>query len=113
MSRRTPLSLLAAVLLCLLLPAPAAGAPVPSRDRAQDLALVQDVIARDEVARALASTGLTETQIETRVSQLSDEDLASLAKHLDQVQAGGQMDRDTMWIVIYVLAGILLIVLLV
>jgi hypothetical protein len=112
MSRRTPLLLLAAVLFSLL-PTPTSAAPVPSRDRASDLAVVHDVIARDEVARALAATGLTHAQIESRLSQLSDQDLAALAADLDQVQAGGAMDRDTMWIVIYVLAGILLIVLLV
>lgn len=112
---RRPLRLLslAAVLLSLLLPAPSFAAPVPSRDRAQDLARVQDLLARDEVARALSASGLSQAQIETRLTELSDEDLVSLAGHLDQVQAGGRMDRDTMWIVIYILAGVLLIVLLV
>ena len=113
MSRRYLPYLLAAVLLSLLIPSPTPAAPVPSRDRAHDLAVVQDVVAREDVARALASTGLTQEQIDARLSQLSDEDLASLAGNLDQVQAGGAMDRDTMWIVIFVLAGILLIVLLV
>lgn len=105
--------LFSAVLLSLLLPTLLPAAPVPSRDRASDLALVQDVVAREEVGRALASTGLTKAQIDARLAQLSDEDLATLAGNLDQVQAGGAMDRDTMWIVIYILAGILLIVLLV
>jgi hypothetical protein len=112
MSLRTTPLLLAAVLLALLLPAPLLAAPVPSRDRADDLAVVHDVLAKDEVSRALAASGLTQAQIDGRLAQLSDEELASLAGHLDQVQAGGAMDRNTMWIVIYILAGILLIVLL-
>jgi hypothetical protein len=112
MSRRTTPLLLAAALLALLLPAPLLAAPVPSRDRADDLAVVQDALAKAEVAKALSSAGLTQAQIDTRLAQLSDQDLASLAGNLDQVQAGGAMDRNTMWIVIYILAGILLIVLL-
>jgi len=112
MSRRTLPFLLAALLLALLLPAPLLAAPIPSRDRADDLAVVQDVIAKEEVAQKLASAGLTQAQIDARLAQLSDEELASLAGHLDQVQAGGAMDRNTMWIIIYILAGILLIVLL-
>jgi hypothetical protein len=113
MSCRYAPFLLAAVLLSILFPAPSPAAPIPSRDRTQDLALVQDVMARDEVARALAATGLQQAQIDARLAQLSDEDLASLARNLDQVQAGGAMDRDTMWILIFILAGVLLIVLLV
>jgi cytochrome c1 len=112
MSRRTLPFALAAVLLALLLPAPLPAAPVPSRDRAADLAVVHDVLAKEDVARALSSSGLKQAQIETRLAQLSDEEVASLAANLDQVQAGGAMDRNTMWIVIYILAGILLIVLL-
>ena len=112
MSRRTLPFLLAALLLALLLPAPLLAAPVPSRDRADDLAVVQDVIAKEEVSQKLASAGLTQAQIDARLAQLSDEELASLAGNLDQVQAGGAMDRNTMWIIIYILAGILLIVLL-
>ncbi len=112
MSRRTTPLLLAALLLALLLPAPLLAAPVPSRDRADDLAAIHDVLAKDEVSRALASSGLSQAQIDARLAQLSDDELASLAGNLDQVQAGGAMDRNTMWIVIYILAGILLIVLL-
>ena len=112
MSRRTAPFLLAAVLLALLLPAPLLAAPIPSRDRADDLAVVHDVLAQDEVAKALSSSGLSQAQIDARLAQLTDEELASLAGNLDQVQAGGAMDRNTMWIIVYILAGILLIVLL-
>ena len=110
MSRRTPPFLLAAFLLAL--PAPLLAAPVPSRDRAENLVVVHDVIAKEEVAQKLASAGLSQEQIDARLAQLSDDEIASLAGHLDQVQAGGAMDRNTMWIIIYILAGILLIVLL-
>ena len=55
MSRRFPL-LLSAVLLSLLLPVPASAAPVPSRDRAGNLARVQDVVVHAESARSATRT---------------------------------------------------------
>ena len=111
MRRTRPFLAIAVILLVSTLPLPAA--PIPSSDREADMAVVNDVLARQDVARALAGTGLAPQEIEQRVAALSDQDLHSLAGNLDQIQAAGAMDRDTMWIVIYVLLGVLLIALLV
>jgi hypothetical protein len=76
-----------------------------SASRATDLARVSDVVARDQVAQALAAHGLTAPQVEERLVQLSDADLHRLAANLDQVQAAGNVPNY-----IWILLGIFLAV---
>ena len=119
-SRRSILAVLALSLIALpCTPGIAAPAPSKSRpgqsvgERQADLASIQEFLDRDDVRGALAARGLSEGEISDRLARLSDQDVASIADNLDQVQAAGAMNRDTMWIVIYILLGVLLIVLLV
>ena len=77
----------------------------PAASRAAGLARVSDVVARDNVAQALAAHGLTAQQIEERLVRLSDDDLHRLAANLDQVQAAGNVPNY-----IWILLGILLAV---
>lgn len=115
----TPLLLITLVSVLVMPQAMASPAPSKTRagqslaDREADLDSVRSFLARDEVARALQARGLTAGEAESRLARLSDEDLSALASNLDQVQAAGAMDRDRMWILIYILLGVLLIVLLV
>jgi len=108
-SRRFVFLLSVAFLLGLTLPAAAeriaSKAESPSASREADLARVSDVVARDEVAQALAAHGLTPEEVEERLVRLSDEDLSRLAANLDQVRAAGSVPNY-----IWVLLGIFLAV---
>jgi len=87
-----------------LIPSRAVDAdPVSSPDA--DRAKVRDVLARQEVAMALAAHGLRSEEVERRLAQLSPEDLRSLARNVDQVQAAGNVPNY-----IWILLGILLAV---
>jgi Family of unknown function (DUF6627) len=103
------LFLAAALLLVSALPAAAeriaSRAESPSATRADDLARVSDVVAREQVRVALAAHGLTPGQVDDRLARLSDEDLHRLATNLDQVQAAGNVPNY-----IWVLLGIFLAV---
>jgi len=108
-SRRLVFTLSVAFLLGWALPAAAeriaSRAESPAAGRAADLARVSDVVARDEVAQALAAHGLTAEEVENRLVRLSDEDLRRLAANLDQVQAAGNVPNY-----IWILLGIFLAV---
>ena len=82
-----------------------------SASRAADLARVSDLVARDDVAQALAAHGLSDEEIQQRVARLSDEDLQRLAANLDQVQAAGDVPQY-IWILlaIFLAVSILLMV---
>ena len=77
----------------------------PAASRAADLARVSDVVARDEVARALLALGLSPVEAEQRLERLSGEDLRRLAGNLDQVQTAGNVPNY-----IWILLGIFLAV---
>ncbi len=109
-TRRLGLLLLAAAFLLGRTP-PAAAERIASKvegsptSRAADLARVSDVVARNQVAQALAAHGLTTQQVEERLVRLSDADLQRLAANLDQVQAAGNVPNY-----IWILLGIFLAV---
>jgi hypothetical protein len=87
-----------------LIPSKAApAAPVPERDA--DLETIKQVLARGDVARALTERGLAADEVENRLARLSDEDVRSLASHVEQVQAAGDVPHY-----IWVLLGIFLAV---
>lgn len=97
---------------------PAFGAPVPSKtaanqsldSRAADLAVVRNVIANDEVAKALTARGFSQEQVNQKLAQLSPQDLHQLAGHLDQLQAAGLTHQEWMWIGIGAAAALILII---
>ena len=100
-------------LLALGLPAVAGAGAIPSRaqeapsasDSAADRARIEAVLARQEVAQALAAQGIAREDVERRLAELTPEDLRSLARNVDQVQAAGNVPNY-----IWVLLGIFLAV---
>ena len=97
---------------------PAFAAPMPSKAianqsldaRSADLALVRDVVANEQVAKALASHGLTQEQVNQKVSQLSNQDLHQLAQNLNQLNAAGLTRQEWIWILIGAVAVLIIIV---
>ena len=115
------------VLLIVMLIIPAAqAAPVPSRsdadtrvevklgslDEGARAASVEDVtaelFANDEIARVLEEQGLSSDEVQTRLAQLSPQDLQYLSSNLDQVQAAGTVP-DYIWILLAILLGLLIL----
>ena len=119
MTRRLTRTILFVAFASMVLPiaAPALAAPVPSKparapapdSRETDAATVQSFLGREDVARAMAGTGLTAPQIEQRLARLSDEDLRSLAANLDQVQAAGTEVPRYVWVLLAVFLGVLIL----
>jgi hypothetical protein len=105
------LVLLAAALPAVAGPMPSKTAPNQSLDsRAADLALVSCVAADRQVAQVLASHGLTSEQVGERLAKLSPQDLRSLARNLQQVQAAGITRQEWIWIGTGALAALILII---
>lgn len=106
-------------LIVLLMAIPSLAGPVPSKtaadqtlaDRAADLTTVRSALEVEGVAQALEAQGFTDEQIQTRIAQLSDEDLSALARNIDQIQAAGLTRDQWMWVGVGALAVLLLIVL--
>jgi len=106
-------SVLAALLLPAFFPTPARAGSLPSRSQersasdaaAADRARIEGVLARQEVAVALAAHGLAPEDVERRLADLSPEDLRTLALNVDQVQAAGNVPNY-----IWILLGIFLAV---
>lgn len=97
--------LLAAALSCTL--GLAQAAPIPSKG--EDLAGVKRFLEREDVASALAAHGLTRAEVESRIAQLSPEDLRQLATHVAQVQAAGGEVPRYIWILLAVVLGLLIL----
>lgn len=95
---------------------PAAALPVPSKtaddqtlaSREAQLALLENVLARDEVSAALAAQGFTTEQVELRLAQLSPEELSQLAGQVDQLQAAGLQPPKYIWILLAIFLGVLI-----
>jgi len=104
-------------LLMILVSVPMFAGPVPSKtapnqsvaSRDADLALVNNVVANDQVAKALAEQGLSRVEINSRLAQLSPQDLHQLAQNLDQVQAAGLTRNQWFWIGVGALATVIVI----
>ena len=90
-----------------LIPSKEADAPV-AHSRQADLEQLGAVLARGEVAKALASRGLAPHEVEQRLAQLSDEDLRSLAANVDQIQAAGDVPQY-IWILLAVLIVVIIL----
>ena len=91
---------------------PSKGEDATSVGRARDLKDVRAVLAREDVGRALAAHGLSADQVAQRLDRLSDEDLASLAANVDQIQAAGDVPKY-IWILLAIFLAVSIIVLIV
>ena len=106
---------LAVLVLGLALPVVATAGVIPSKaepespQAASDLARVQTVLARQEVAQALVAHGLRPAEVDQRLAELSPEDLRSLAAHVDQVQAAGEVPKY-IWILLGIFLAVSIIV---
>jgi hypothetical protein len=68
---------------------PSGVLPIAQTDRAADLASIQKVLEVKMVKERLADLGLTQQEIQSRLSQLSDQQLHSAAQQLDNLKVGG------------------------
>jgi hypothetical protein len=98
----------------MLSPVASFAAAIPSKAEASptrdaDLAQIRDVLARQEVARALADRGLASEEVEERLARLSDEDLRALAGNVEQIQAAGAVP-EYIWILLGVFLAVSILV---
>ncbi len=119
MSKRFSHSLLFVVAVLIVVTAiPAIAAPVPSKtaanqsldSRAADIALVRDVVSSEEVARALASRGFSQEQVNQKLAQLSPQDLHQLAGNLSQLQAAGLTNQQWLYVAIGAIAALIIVI---
>jgi hypothetical protein len=89
--------------------APSSAIPLAQTDRAADLASVQKVLEAKMVKTRLTELGLTQEEVRSRLSQLSDQQLHRVAQQLDNLRVGGD---DGLSIVIAILVIAILVVLL-
>ena len=82
-----------------------AADPAPIASSGTDLAQVKAFMARDEVAKALASRGLSPDQVSARLQQLSPQDLHVLAANVSQIQAAGSVP-NYIWILLAVFLAV-------
>jgi len=115
---RQRLALIAlAALVAVVGAVPVQALPTPSKtaddqslaQREADLATVSGFLEHEEVRQALAQQGLTPDEVNTRLAELSPQDLHSLAGQVDQVQAAGIYVPMWAWIVIVVALAALII----
>jgi sensor c-di-GMP phosphodiesterase-like protein len=111
-------ALVVLLLMVAFVAVPSFAAPMPSKTAANqslatrdaDLALVRDVAANAQVAQVLATHGLSQEQVNQRLSQLSNQDLHQLAQNLNQLQAAGLTHQEWIWIGIGALAALILVI---
>jgi len=94
----------AVIAAIVLLGVPALAAPIPSKTddsrsdtRAEYVVTIESVLAREDVAEALQSCGLSAGEIESRLVRLSNDDLRHLASNLEQIQAAGREVPESIW----------------
>jgi hypothetical protein len=80
--------------------------------RAHDLQNVRELLARDEVGKALAAHGLSADEVDQRLNRLSDQDLRALAANVDQIQAAGDVPKY-IWILLAIFLAVSIIALIV
>ncbi len=91
--------------------------PTPSKtaadqslaERQADLARIQAVIARSDVADVIAQQGFTTDEVNLRLAQLSPEEIHALSSQLDQLQAAGISVPKYIWILLAVFLGVLIL----
>jgi hypothetical protein len=90
--------------------APSGIIPLAQTDRAADLATVQKSLELKMVKERLADLGFTHEEIQSRLSQLSDQQLHRTAQQLDSLKVGSD---SGLGIVIAILVIAILVVLLI
>jgi len=106
------------VLLLTFAAIPALAGPVPSKTAANqsidsrdaDLAVVRAVAANEQVAAVLTAHGFTKEQIDSRLAQMSPQDLHQLSQNLEQLQPAGLTRQEWIWIGIGALAALILVI---
>jgi Family of unknown function (DUF6627) len=91
---------------------PSKGEEAVPATRAHDLQNVRELLARDEVGKALAAHGLSADEVDQRLDRLSDQDLRALAANIDQIQAAGDVPKY-IWILLAIFLAVSIIVLIV
>lgn len=88
---------------------PSQTMPLASVDRAEDLQKIRTVLETKLAQQRLQDLGFTDEEIRTRLSQLNDQQLHSIAQKVDDLRVG----KDALWIVIGLLIIVILVVILV
>lgn len=88
--------------------APSELIAMPQIDRAADIEKIQRVIEDKMVSERLAKLGFTQEEIQSRLDNLSDHQIHSLASQLDDIKVGG----DALGVIIALLVIAILVVLL-
>ena len=81
---------------------------LPHTDRAQDLNRIQQTLENKMVAGRLADLGFSQKNINSRLSQLSDQQIHQLAQKLGSLKVGG----DGVGFVIALLVVVILVILI-
>jgi hypothetical protein len=111
------IALLPALGLMLCTATSSAALPIPSKtadpqslaQREADLAVIHNVLEREEVVRALAAHGFGHDAIENRLARLSPHEVHAFAGNLEQLQAAGVDVPQYIWILLAVFLGVLIL----
>jgi hypothetical protein len=84
----------------------------PAQTRHANEQAVRSLLSSDAGQKALQSAGVDYQRVDRAVGQLSDEDLAKLARRSAQAQsdfaAGRLSDRDLLWIILIIVAVLII-----
>lgn len=111
------MAVLTVIAVAAFMAVPADAATVPSKtavdqslvEREAALDTIKGFVEMDQVSAILAEQGFTEDEVNQRLAALSDEEVASLANNIDQIQAAGL--TTSQWT--YVLIGAVIVLLIV
>jgi hypothetical protein len=106
------------VLLVAFVAIPAFAGPVPSKtavnqsldSREADLTVIRDIAANEQVAAVLTAHGFSSEEVNSRLEQMSAQDLHQLSQNLEQLQPAGLTRQEWIWIGIGALAALILVV---
>jgi len=84
------------------------GAVVDSAQAQQDRSVLHAVLERQEVQVQLVALGVDPRQAHVRVNALSDGEARDLARHMDQMPAGGLLASSVVLIGVIVLVSFLI-----
>ena len=102
-------------------PAPSNASFIPSQGsldsldpsiRQQDLQKIQALLEKKVVSQKLKEFGLTPEEVNSRLSQLSNEEVHRIASQIDELQAGGDAVDALVLLVVVVLLVILILYLM-
>ena len=79
-------------------------------DRTADLGKIQKVLEMKAVTERLAQLGLTQDEIQKKLSQLSDQQIHQFALQLDELKVGGS---DALGVIIVLLVIVILVIIII